>query len=88
MLPDKPRSHHKRPKPAVEPEQDVPLTQEAFAAQMHQLTERAKAAGLNPIQVMAQTYAKQGMVILEGLLGALANTDSVKKKATKKKATK
>lgn len=90
MLPAKPRSHHKRPKPAkdgeqaVGPAQDVPLTKETFIDQMHRLTERAKAAGMNPIQVMAQTYARRGMGILEGLLGSLENTDNSKTKKKKK----
>ncbi len=59
----------------------VPLTKEDFAAQMKQLTERARAAGLNPIQTMARTYIKQGMAIIEGLLTSLESNDSPKKKA-------
>lgn len=68
---------------AVEPAQEDPLTREAFAAQMRLLTERARAAGLNPLRVLAQTYTKQGMVILEGLLGSLESADS--SRTTKKK---
>ena len=65
---------------AIEPVQDAPLTKEEFAAQMQQLTERAKAAGLNPIHTMAQTYVKQGMAIVEGLLASLEHETSSKKK--------
>ena len=65
---------------AIEPAQDAPLTKEEFSAQMQRLAKRARAAGLSPLQVMAQTYAKRGMAILDGLLGALENADSPKKK--------
>lgn len=61
-------------------EQDAPLTQEMFAAQMQRLTERARAAGLSPIQTMLQTYAERGRTIIEGMLGAFENEDSSKKK--------
>lgn len=61
-------------------EEDAPLTKEEFAAQMHLLTERARAAGLNPIQTMAQSYVRQGMVILDGLLASLENNASSEKK--------
>ena len=60
--------------------QDAPLTKEEFAAQMQRLTERARAAGLNPIQTMVHTYAKRGMSIIEGLLASLENEDGPKKK--------
>ena len=68
-------------RPTVEePAQDAPLTQEQFAAQMQQLAKRARAAGLKPLQTLAQTYAKRGMAILEGLLDSLESGDSSKKK--------
>ena len=60
--------------------QDTPLTQEEFEAQMQRLTERAKAAGLNPIQTMLHSYASRGRAIINSLLGALENADSAKKK--------
>lgn len=66
---------------AVEPAQDVPLiTKEEFAAQMQRLAERARAAGLNPIRALAQTYIKQGVVMLDSILGALENRASPRKK--------
>ncbi len=67
-------------KPTAENEvQDAPLTKEEFSAQMQRLTERAKAAGLNPLQTLAQTYAKRGMCIIEGLLASLENEAPKKK---------
>jgi len=63
---------------AIEP---VPfMTQEEFAAQMAQLTERARAAGLRPIQAMFATYVKQGMNVLDKILEGLEPVDSSKKK--------
>ena len=47
---------------------------------MQRLTERAKAAGLNPIQTMLHSYASRGRAIINSLLGALENADSAKKK--------
>ncbi len=63
-----------------EPAPDAPLTKEEFADQMQRLTERARAAGLNPIHTMVQTYAKRGMAIVEGLLASLESDDSSKEK--------
>ena len=60
--------------------EDAPLTKEAFSAEMDRLAERARAAGLNPIRAMAQTYARQGLAIVEGLLVALEHKDTAKKK--------
>lgn len=51
--------------------QDAPLTKEQLAAKMQRLTERAKAAGLSPLQTLLQTYAKTGMALLEAQLAAL-----------------
>ncbi len=74
MSPDK-----KRPIAEDEAPQDAPLTQEEFEAQMQQLTERARADGLKPIKVMAKTYVKQGISILEGFLDSLEAGSSKKK---------
>ena len=59
---------------------DAPLTKEEFAIEMNRLTERARAAGLSPLHTMAQTYLRQGMVILEGIVASLDTDDSSKKK--------
>ena len=78
MTPPKKRpvAENKAPK---EVEQDIPLTKEMFSAQMQRLIERARAAGLNPIQTMAKTYVRQGMSIIEGLMASLENEDISKK---------
>ena len=62
------------------PDEDGPLTKEMFTAQLHELTERARAAGLNPIRLLVQAYRKQGAVIFKSLLDSLGNEDSPKKK--------
>ena len=84
MLPDetRPTAENEAQKVVVtsEPAKDAPLTQEEFAIEMQRLTERARAAGLSPLHTMAQTYLRQGMVILEGVVASLDTDDSSKKK--------
>ena len=76
MPPDK-----KRPIAENEaPQADAPLTKEMFAAQMQQLAERARAAGLHPLRALAQTYARRFMGVLDGLLDSLESGDNSKKK--------
>ncbi len=76
-----PKEVEQAPGQAIEPAQeDAPLTKEQFAAQMQQLIERARAAGLNPIHTMAKTYVERGRAVLEGLLASLENEDISKKK--------
>mgnify|MGYP001561616970 CR=1 FL=1 len=70
----------KKPPIAENEAQDAPLTQEEFAAELQRLNERARAAGLKPVQAMAHTYLRQGMVMLEGFLASLEINDSSKKK--------
>lgn len=91
MSPDEtPMAEHERPKKVVpkkrkrEPEQDVPLTKEEFVAQMKQLTERARAAGLSPLQTLVETYAGRGRAILAGVLSALENADEKPKRKRRK----
>ncbi len=58
------------------------MTQEEFAAQMTQLTERARAAGLRPIHAMIRTYLQQGATMLDKVLeGFDPPVDNTKKKA-------
>lgn len=59
---------------------DVPLTKEQLVEQIHQLTERARAAGLHPIKTLIQTYTRQARATLEGILASLDNEGSSKKK--------
>lgn len=61
-------------------EKEEPPTKEEIADQFQQLSERAKAAGLSPLQMMIQAYAEQGRAVVEGLLGAYENAGSTKKK--------
>lgn len=74
MSPDKGKEAPK------EIEQDALPTKAEVIAQMQQLTERAREAWLNPIKALAQTYVKQGRVILEGILDSLENDKGSKKK--------
>jgi len=57
------------------------MTKEQFAAQMTQLTERARAAGLRPIQAMLTTYVRQGMTMLDKLLEGLEPEATPEKRA-------
>lgn len=70
--------------PASEPAAPIisidPMTQEQFSAQMAQLTERAKEAGLRPVHAMLATYVKMGMTMLDKVLEGLDTVDSPKKK--------
>lgn len=56
--------------PSSEGAKAAPMTSEEFSAALEQLTARAKAAGLRPLQVMLASYAKQGMVVLDNLLAS------------------
>lgn len=71
-------------KPA-EQNQPKPLTAEEFKQALDQLTERAKAAGLRPLQTMAATYLKQSMDVLDGLLAALEGAKDAKPEQPKQK---
>ena len=63
-------------------EPEAPLTSQEFMASFDALVKRAKAAGVRPLEVMATTYLKQGMGLLDGMLAAL---EEGKDKETKKK---
>ena len=69
---------------AIEPAQDNPMTTEIFKAQLHQLTERARAAGLSPIRMLIQAYAKRGEALVNSVLAGLENADEPKKKRKRK----
>ena len=49
----------------------TPIDRDELAAKFELLAARAKAAGISPFQVLAQTYVKRGMAVLEGILSAL-----------------
>ena len=63
--------------------QDATLTKEELASQMRLLTNRARAAGLNPLRSLLQAYGVLGMGMLESLLISLENADAPKKKKKK-----
>ena len=63
-----------------EVEQETPLTQEAAKAQLRLLAKRVRAAGLNPLRILAETYTERGRAIFAGLLASLESDDSSKKK--------
>ena len=72
------------------PKEDAPLTQEQYDAQMQQLAERARAAGLNPLQALAHTYVRQGAATvrqgvarLEDFLTSLENKEEKPRKKEK-----
>ena len=66
--------------PTEESAQDVPLTQEAAKAQLRLFAERAKAAGLNPLRILVETYAERFRAIGASVLTALESDDNPKKK--------
>jgi len=54
------------------PEQPVaPMSAEEFTVALDQLVQRAKAAGVRPLQVMVRSYLKQGVAVIDGVLGSL-----------------
>ena len=71
----------KEPKVA---EQDASITKEELADQMHLLAARARAAGLNPIRSLLQSYGVLGMGIVESLLLSLEHAGKPKKRKKKK----
>jgi hypothetical protein len=56
------------------------MTQDQFSAQMAQLTERAREAGLRPLQAMFMAYAKMGATMLDKMLEGLEPVDKPKGK--------
>jgi hypothetical protein len=63
---------------------DLPMTKDEFTASLDQLVERARSAGIRPLQIMAATYVKQGMSMIDGLLGAFETRTEAKVKAVEK----
>lgn len=55
--------------------EDAPMTKEEVVAQMKRLGDRAKAAGLSPLKILVETYAKRGMTIVESLFDALEDAE-------------
>ena len=63
------------------PAEAVSKTREELAVKFEQLAARARAAGMSPLQAMAQTYVKRGMAVLDSVLRAL---EDVPEEAPKK----
>ena len=63
----------------------LPETREELAAKFEQLAARARAAGMSPLQTMAQTYVKRGMAVLDGILSALEEAPNKTPTDTEKK---
>ena len=68
MADEKPKEE---PKEETKEEQVLPLTSEEFGSALADLIERARAAGMRPLQIMAATYMKQSIAMVDGLLAAL-----------------
>lgn len=65
----------------------APLTRQELTAKVEELSARARAAGMSPLQTMLATYAKRGMVMIDTFLTALEDDNSTKKaSATEAKA--
>ncbi len=63
---------------AAELVQDAPLTQEAAKAQLRLIADRAKAAGLNPLRILIDTYIERVKAVSAGLLAGLEGDASPK----------
>ena len=69
----------KEPKEVEQVSGDAPPTKEMLVAQFHQLADSIRAAGLNPLQMLLQTYKKRGMAVIAGLMAGLGDEDISKK---------
>ena len=49
----------------------LPLTSQEFADALDKLVAHARTAGLRPLKIMAATYVRQSMGLIDGLLAAL-----------------
>ena len=75
---------NEKPKEETKEEQVLPLTSEEFGSALADLIERARAAGMRPLQIMAATYMKQSIAMVDGLLAALEGGDKEKGVGKKK----
>ena len=57
----------------------APITHEELTAKLEQLSARARAAGISPLQQMISSYARRGMTIIDTFLSALEDGSSTKK---------
>ena len=68
------------------PETEASKTRKELAAKFEELAARARAAGISPLQVMAQTYIKRGMAVIDSVLSALEEAPKEPPAGTEKKA--
>ena len=57
-----------------------PMTGQEFQDALDTLFERAKAAGVKPIQEMARAYARKGLEIFDKMMAALEDDTEAEKK--------
>ena len=57
-----------------------PMTGQEFRDALDALFERAKAAGVKPIQEMARAYARKGLEVFDRMMVALEDDTEGKKK--------
>ena len=57
---------------------DAPMTADEFSTNMDQLFDKARSAGLRPLQAMASTYIRAGVAMIDGLLATLGGDDQKK----------
>ena len=79
-IPNAPPAKPEVPKKAQAPS----LTSQEFSESLDKLFARAREAGVRPLQVMATSYAKQGLALLDGFFAALEEGTEKKKAAVKK----
>jgi hypothetical protein len=70
------------PAPADNPDEDEaePLTTDQLVESFEELITRGRDAGFRPLRVLAATYIKQGLAVVDGVLGAFEDGKKGKKK--------
>jgi hypothetical protein len=79
--------------PADNPDEDVaetlatdqldeaePLTTDHLVESFEELITRGRSAGFRPLKVLAATYIKQGLAVVDGVLGAFEGGEKGRKK--------
>jgi hypothetical protein len=68
--------------PEDNPDEDEaePLTTDQLVESFEELITRGRDAGFRPLRVLAATYIKQGLAVVDGVLGAFEEGKKGKKK--------
>ena len=74
------------PKEKEKEELFLPLTSKEFTEALDKLVAQARVAGLRPLQIMAATYVRQSMGLIDGFLAALDGDKVEKDKKVEKDA--